>query len=153
MKASALSQMMSQASAPRTLPPVKPTSQTAYNPKRIHKSASNGLFLTETDLYEEAQVPMPVLKPPVENENTMEDMIREIDSMLTGVRRGTDDLAELRRRINKCGRGISKQSAATEGIKRDAKELRSRYATLATKYRSHALLPRIDEENLALYKR
>jgi len=52
-----------------------------------------------------------------------EDMLKEIDSLTSGIRKNNDDLADIRKRLARCNDNIKIRSNTTDGIQKSAKEI------------------------------
>ena len=85
-----------------------------------------GTFLTGNEVEEVVEAvpePLPAVE---EKEPSLEDMVRDLDDFQRGIAGDFDDLAEVRRRIAACRRGIDEQRVHTDKLRTNILELDNR---------------------------
>lgn len=106
--------------------PPKPRSKLVVKVSRTEDLGAKrpkGTFLTGNDVEE---VTEPIPEPIEEKEPTLEDMVRDLDDFQRGIASDFDDLAEVRRRVAACRRGINEQKANTDKLRTNIMDLDSR---------------------------
>jgi hypothetical protein len=84
-----------------------------------------GTFLTGNEV-EEVPEEVPDLPVVEEKEPSLEDMVRDLDDFQRGIAGDFDDLAEVRRRITACRKGIDEQRVHTDKLRSNIIELDNR---------------------------
>ena len=82
-------------------------------------------FLTGNEVVE-VEEPLEEVEEVKEKEMTLEDMVRDLDDFSKNVMGDYDDLAEVRRRIAACRRGIDQQTVNTYKLKQNIQDLDDR---------------------------
>lgn len=99
-------------------------------------------FLTEAEINEIDEAMPMAAQDEIKKEMTYEELINEVESLTNGLQQRDDDLEELRRRIRRCDVSIKNQTNATEGIRKNAKEIESQGKHMMKRFRSYGALPR-----------
>lgn len=107
--------------------------------KHRSRTQAKGLFLTETEVNtrEKKRERTAITAP---KGTTYEDLLREVDGMIDGFKEGGDDLADLRRRIDWCGREIEVHTAFTENVNKTVKAIGESTRGIEQKMKNRALV-------------
>ncbi|OMJ84526.1 hypothetical protein SteCoe_14333 [Stentor coeruleus] len=105
------------------VPPQKPSSTNSSFVKRLTNLKENAigkdLFLTEAEMNEiEDQMASQSYSA-----MSYEEMIKEVDSMKSSMKSKDDDIAELRRRLNKCQSELDVREAGLNGIDKSLRDI------------------------------
>ncbi|CAG9322641.1 unnamed protein product [Blepharisma stoltei] len=129
---------------PKTQPPI---SAGTITKKRLaslkNKTTDKETFLTEAEINEiEEQIPADY------QPMSFEDMIKEVENMTSGLKKGDDDLAEIRKRLAVCSENINVRSTTTDGIQKNAKEIDSQFKSMIKDIESYPDLGELSDEDV-----
>lgn len=100
------------------------------------QDAKKGTFLTGVNLEFDRAEPEPRT-----DEMSYDDMIKNIDGLRNGFLDGYDDLELLRRRIERCEKGIREHARSTQQLEREIKDLqRGKTSSSLKRNSSHSSL-------------
>lgn len=103
-------------------------------------AAGKDTFLTEAEI-QEIEEQLPNDYQPM----SFEDMLKEVDSLTCGLKRGDEDLQELKKRISRCNDNMKVRHSTMDGLSKSVKEIDTHFRNMQKNMESYPDLGNISD--------